>query len=529
VRRILVIAALLVLVSPAQARKPGSLRELAHRVSTSLTERRAVRFMRRLARRENPFYQPGVGLDARTGMTFDGVNIDFRTGKPVETRNWSAPSKESLHVAMLVKAVAGDRTAQTLFSPSARRPGRGATQALAILERKIATYERFNRDFPGFGGFLPWYRVSGDRIEPQGKGRNGWQTRVPGLDNGQLAWSLYYAANTLKALGHTGLARRYSAHLELMQKNVVRVFYDPGAKKMRAEASLLRGNRRAPQKNVYALNPDNPYYLDDPYEGLMLCHFADLFGNWSANPEGRQAIWSTPRRQPASYRVRAPGQPKLNGKRVTIAKSWVGSSHEDWGELFLPFTDVKLARTLFENAQRVRTLHSATRGIPGLFASTHSPTDGTTPTKYVSKLGFIGKSATLDRAVSQRIIAPYAAFPIALARGGRTTFATWLKTMVQAPRMLGPYGMGESCSTDGKGMAPCLTWDGKALPMLAWMGGIRDEVRAHLKRDGLYSQFLRRVEGDLRLFKGRPIHGVDLPLARPTTKVPRGMGGFERR
>lgn len=485
--------------------------------------------MHRLARRENRFYQPGVGLDARTGMTFDGLNIDFRSGKPVETRNWSAPSKESLHVAMLVKAVAGDRTARTLMSPDPRRPGRGAARALQILERKIATYERFNRDYPGFGGFLPWYRVNGGHIEPQGRGRDGWQTRVPGLDNGQLAWSLYYAANTLEALGHTDLARRYRVHLELMQENVVRVFYDPGAKKMRAEASLLRGNRRAPRKNAYALNPDNPYYLDDPYEGLMLCHFADLFGNWSAHPEGRQAIWSAPRRQPASYRVRAPDQPTLDGKRVTIARSWVGSSHEDWGELFLPFTDVKLARTLFENTQRVRTLHSATRGIPGLFASTHRPTDGKTPTEYVSKLGFTGRSATLDRAVSQRIVAPYAAFPLALARGGRATFAAWLKTMIRAPRMLGPFGMGESCSTDGKGMAPCLTWDGKALPMLAWMGGIRDEVRTYLKRDKLYGQFLRRVEGDLRLFKGHPIEGADLPLAPPTAKVPRGMSGFERR
>jgi len=485
--------------------------------------------MRRLARRESRFYQPGVGLDGRTGMTFDGVNIDFRTGKPLETRNWSAPSKESLHVAMLVKAVAGDRTARTLMSPNPRRPRQGAAQALAILERKIATYERFNRDYPGFGGFLPWYRVAGGRIEPQGKGPDGWQTRVPGLDNGQLAWSLYYAANTLEALGHADLARRYRSHLGLMQRNVVRIFYDPKAKQMRAEASLLRGNRRAPHSNAYALNPKNPYYLDDPYEGLMLCHFADLFGNWSANREGRQAIWSTPRRQPAGYVVRAPGQPSLDGKRITIAKSWVGSSHEDWGELFLPFGDVKLARTLFENTQRVRTLHSATRRIPGLFASTHRPTDGSTPPEYVSKLGFTGRKATLDRAVSQKIVAPYAAFPIALARGGRTTFVAWLKTMVRAPRMLGPYGMGESCSTDGKRMAPCVTWDGKALPMLAWMGGIRDEVRSYLERDGLYGQFLRRVEGDLRLFHGRPIEGAGLPLARPTAAVPRGMAGFSPR
>ena len=42
--------------------------------------------MAQVARRENRFYQPGVGVDARTGLTYDGVNIDFRTGQMVSQR-----------------------------------------------------------------------------------------------------------------------------------------------------------------------------------------------------------------------------------------------------------------------------------------------------------------------------------------------------------------------------------------------------------------------------------------------------------
>jgi len=95
----------------------------------------------------------------------------------------------------------------------------------------------------------------------------GWENRVPSLDNGQLAWSLYYAANSLKALGYDGLAKRYQAHFDLMRKNAVKIFYDPKAKQMRAEARLLRGNKVAPTKNAYAINKDNPYYLSDAMRG----------------------------------------------------------------------------------------------------------------------------------------------------------------------------------------------------------------------------------------------------------------------
>jgi hypothetical protein len=498
----------------AVRRQPPSPRRL-------LTAREARRYISKVARRENPFYQPGVGYDGRTGVTFDGVNIDFETGKPISVRNWSAPSKESVHVALLVKALSGDRTAELMLSPDPSQPGLARARALKVLTDKISTYERFNREYPGFGGFLPWYTVRDGRLMPipsVGDG-DGWEKRVPALDNGQLVWSMYYAANALQELGYKDLSRRYRAYLGEMSRNVVGIFYDPAAKKMRAESSILRGSKRSPSKNAYAINERNPYYLEDSYEGLMLCHFADLFGDWSKQPGGKEAIWATPRRKPGSFTT-------ASGQKITIAKSWVGSSHEEWGELVLPFEDVPIDRKLSSNIQRVRTAYSAERGIPGLFASTHKPIAKTSMPEYFSLAGFRAPQGTLDQSRTRTIVAPYAAFPLALEPGGKPLFATWLKTMLDAPRMLGPYGMGESVNVNGTKIAPCLTWDGKALPMLAWMGGTHDELRRYLTRDDKLKPFIARVKADYRLFDGMPIEGTSLPLQPPTARVPMALDGF---
>jgi hypothetical protein len=64
------------------------------------------------------------------------------------------------------------------------------TYILDILERKIASYEDFNQNFPGFGGFLPWFTSTDVGMAPISP---GWSNNVPALDNGQLLWSMYAA------------------------------------------------------------------------------------------------------------------------------------------------------------------------------------------------------------------------------------------------------------------------------------------------------------------------------------------------
>ena len=105
-----------------------------------------------------------------------------------------------------------------------------------------------------------------------------------------------------------------------------------------------------------------------------------------------------------------------------------------------------------------------------------------------------------------------AAFPLAMV--DRPLFAGWMKSMVERPGMLGPYGIGESYGEDGTS-APLLTWDGKALPMIAWMGGVSADIGRQLRRDGRYDAFMKRVRDDYRLFDPRTNTGEDVPFHAP--------------
>jgi hypothetical protein len=484
-----------------------------------MTPAEANAFVDGVIDRERPFYQPGAGYDAATGVTFDGETIDFATGAVTGHHRFSAASKESLSVGLWVKALEGDAAAQRLLTPDPAHPEAAVGRAIEVLRAKISTYERFNRDYPGFGGFLPWYEVKAGRIEPE----RGWGERVPSLDNGELAWALYAAAKVLRRTGHPELADHYDAQLALMKKNAVRIFFDPEARQLRAEARLGNGAGVPPGQNSYFNNVPG-YFLDDACEGLMMCHFADLFGDWSGQEAGKDALWAEPRSLPARYVT-------AGGRALTAVQGNWFSSHEQWGFAFLPFRDLPVADALFKNAQKVRTWHSADRRIPGLFASTTKPVRSRDePGSYLSALGVRAEGKGGVRGVakvpveSERVAAPYAAFPLALV--DKPMFATWLRTMLEAPRMWGPSGIGESFDVAGDAMAPVLTWDGKALEMLAWMGGLGDETRAFLKEDGLYEPFMRRVQDDYRAFADQPIEGEDLPLAEPTARVPQAMPDF---
>jgi hypothetical protein len=250
----------------------------------------------------------------------------------------------------------------------------------------------------------------------------------------------------------------------------------------------------------------------------MMCHFADLFGDWKGHEADREALWAKPRSIPAQYVT-------AGGRQITAVQGNWFSSHEQWGFAFLPFRDLPIADALFRNAQKVRTWHSADHRIPGLFASTTKPVRSPQePDGYLSALGVGARSVAKVPVESERVAAPYAAFPLALV--DKPLFATWLKTMLEAPRMWGPHGIGESFDIGGDAMAPVLTWDGKALEMLAWMGGLGDETRSFLQEDGLYEPLMRRVRDDYRAFADKPIEGQDLPLAPPTARVPQAMPDF---
>lgn len=463
----------------------------------ALSPAEASSFMERVARKERGFYQPGVSYDAASGMTHDSHPVDFETGRlRGEPRALSAASKESLHLILLIKALQGRHEARLALTPDPGDPARAEGAALAALTAKIGSYEAFHRAHPGFGGFLPWFASEGGRVSPGAQ----WARKVPALDNGELAWSLYFAANALKELGHPSLARRYQRRLDLMKKNVVPVFFDPAAKKIRGVAVLGKDNRVPTSRNSYATEG---YFVDDPHEGLLMLHFADLFGDWRGKEADREGLWARPLRELATY--------ARKGRRITVERAWVGSSHEQWGALILPFLDEPLAAELYRNAQQVRTADAASRRWPGLRASTHLPAAGNAAPGYESRLGVAGIGT--EEPSRARIFAPYAAFPLAAVDRGM--FAAWLKRMLSVPGMWGPYGIGESFDFTGAKRAPLLTWDGKALPLIAWLGGISADIRDLLVRDGLYAGFRARVAADYARLRDRKIEGSGGPLAAP--------------
>ncbi len=507
-----------------------------------------------VARREANAQAPGVMHDHETGLTFDGHAIDFKSGQLVGgPRNWSAASKESLDVTLLVKAVQGDRVAQLSISPTGK-PADAVPVALDRLNKKIESYRDFHKRNPGFGGFLPWFTVAGAPGQRKMEPMPDWKDRVPALDNGQLAWSLYHAATALREAGHHELADKYEAHERLMAENVVRMFFDPAERTLRAEAKMVPpSNGIAPaslpaKANQYVTNPDNKYYLNDSAEGLLMVHYADLFGKWRGasdagrtasadgasnaahasetahtenvtfkdRPSARDALWTIPRHKPATFVNKA-------GERITVDEGWRFSSHEDWGHTVLPFRDVAVANALFLNAQSARTGFAADGGHPGLYASTHMPQVGNKPPIYENKMGIPSISMKGTEAIP--VYAPYAAFPLALA--DKRMFATWLKNMISTPRMFGPNGIGESFHGNGKAMAPLLTWDGKVLPLVAWSGGVSDEIRTNLKRDGKYERFLATVTSGYGRFPAESIEGRHVPMSPPTKATPRGMSDFK--
>lgn len=116
----------------------------------SLLDNEIVReeFLMKVLKWESNFMK-NVGIDHTTGLTLDGQQLDVTTGLPYgDPHFFSAPSKESIHLSLLALALTENKYTRQLYS---------IDEAMALLKLKIATYEKFMTDFPGYGGFLPWY------------------------------------------------------------------------------------------------------------------------------------------------------------------------------------------------------------------------------------------------------------------------------------------------------------------------------------------------------------------------------------
>jgi hypothetical protein len=476
-------------------------------------------FVEKFLRSEAKFNQPGVGYNENTGLTYDGYAVTYITGDLIGVPHvWSASSKESLHIMSLTLAVAGVHEAQIFVSPD--DPSKAQAKAISILTKKINSYENFNKNLPGFGGFLPWFLVSDEGMEPTAYADNpewDWTTRVPGLDNGQLAWSLFLAADVLENNGFPELAARYKNYWQMLAANAVTMFFDEQARKIRAEVKINDIKAPVVTRENYSNNVDG-YFLSDAYEGELFVLFMTFFGKWE-NKDDVDNIWKTKKMNKAVFRTR-------DGQEITVREGHWFSAHEMWNFLVLPYRDDPLIKEVFRLGEIVRTYYSYEKRIPGLYASVNPPPGSVPPdVLYMSDVGVPGVSKM--SILYNHVVTPYGSFPVIVA--DREVGLTWLRTMMAGPRMQGPYGTTEAITVDGRLITPLVTWDAKVTTVLSLMErSIMANMRTAMKGADIYDKFIyyvgkkyKETFGSIELLKGR-----QLSLKTPSAEIPLNIPDF---
>mmetsp|Transcript_23573 Transcript_23573/g.42586 ORF Transcript_23573/g.42586 Transcript_23573/m.42586 type:complete len:639 (+) Transcript_23573:53-1969(+) len=484
-----------------------------------------------LAAERQFFAAPNVSFDAVSGMTYDGRNLEDTSLEPIEIRAASAPSKESIQLSLLALSLQTEEEAGEL---AALQPlVYSQEEALDLLEKKVSTMEDFDRRYPSFGGFLPWFCARGtfangacrgldDPLGPL-EAAKGWETSMPGLDNGQMAWATAALVRVLKqhALADgagdrlSRLAQRWEQRLQRMKASAVNLFYNGlGSGTVRALTWMTNLSVDA------ALGPENaytesPYILDDAFEGELMVLFMELFGNWSGYPNEGQAerdlIWEHKKSRVGRATFRMP-----DGENLTVQRGFWFSSHEQWKILQMPYLAIPQVRKVFANGELARLTYSFSESIPGLFASVSAPGTLCAPDNYCSATGI--ESIAGEPVTENFVVTPYAAFPSILVDRGAGL--AWYNYMLSLPGMQSPYGSLESSNAQEPGVKTILTWDAKATTVLAMLGGTGDLIGRVMDEANATSKFVDRVGGmydavfeDVNGSSALPLPPTALPLA----------------
>lgn len=443
-----------------------------------------------------------------TGLTYDGFNLDRQTGRAEEPRIISAPSKECLDVGLCASALSGNQLTAPVISP--KDPSKAPQVALKILEKKIAGYEKFLKENPGYAGYLPWY-ICGDEVKPT----NDWKNEFPGLDNGEWIWTMLITERVLDLKGHSALAKRYREYNDRIRNNIVTIFYDEKAGMVRGDIRFVPDGKGGYD---YVTAPGKCAYLaggHGVHEGMMLALYMCLFGK-DLPPDAVKRIWSSTCMK------------RIEHKYGTTWEGWYGSSHEEWAYLFLPLRDIPEYRALFRIREKIRTQNARERGYPGLATSFLLNRN-----EYVDKGGIEG--ITSYPVKNNHTFALYGDFPLLLEcldpsekTDGNYGLA-WLLNMLKADRMQGPTGAGEGGTNDGTRVADVKTIDGSFTIILALAGGLGHETAEMLRHEKCYDRFREIMLGEYReAFGSAPLH-EPVNFALPGISVPEGkLGDYSR-
>lgn len=142
--------------------------------------------------------------------------------------------------------------------------------------------------------------------------------------------------------------------------------------------------------------------------------------------------------------------------------------------------DLPVVRSVFRNAEVVRSWDAATNSLPGFFASVNDVTSGTQniPT-YISATGV--ESVAFEDVLRRDVVTPYGGYAMMLF--DLPAGLCWYNNLLAGPRMQGPYGSTESMKIDGSDICPLVTWDSKITTVLAMLGGVGGIVEKALRGD----------------------------------------------
>jgi len=409
-------------------------------------------------------------INDRTGLPFDGLDIDPATGAVKSVRDWSAPSKISLSLGLAGLALSGKTSSAAVLGSGDVAKGR--VNALAMLEKSITTLEHWQAQHPESGGYLPWYgtQPNGDlRILPDWQVEGGYQ--LPVVDNGEFAWSMLITEQILEDQGYHDLARRYHAYNQRLIDHAATIFFDHEVQKVRGDALVKKG---ADGQFHYETDWDHTQVDENSkyrvsvmtgnteQESLMLLLFVTTFGK-NLTP---QEIAST--YQDTKFRLK-------DTEDGTTLMGPHGSSHELWARLFLPFEQAEPGfADLFRAHEQVRARYFADKGTPGFATAAGvprgypNPVDGT----YAGEQGL--PPLAYEPVKYDDMFAVYGVFPLLLEYAGQTKQnpgLAWLHSSL-VPAMQTPYGAREAGTNDGKHVTDCKTIDGTVPLPMAFDGGV---------------------------------------------------------
>eukprot|EP00931_Biecheleriopsis_adriatica_P103175 TRINITY_DN78043_c0_g1_i1.p1 TRINITY_DN78043_c0_g1~~TRINITY_DN78043_c0_g1_i1.p1 ORF type:complete len:707 (-),score=131.91 TRINITY_DN78043_c0_g1_i1:142-2262(-) len=471
-----------------------------------------------LAAERGFFATAGVSYDADTGLSEDGSTFDAYSGA-VDTKHglgFSAPSKEMIQISLLALSLSSEGTGLVAYTRE---------EALTLLEKKVDAFEEFDATFPAFGGYLPWFCSRGSKPTSDGKTvcrtlndppgplrqTPDWISSLPSLDNGQLAWAAYSAANALSDLAKQEqgeqqariekLGKRWSQRVDRMKSTAVPLFFN--APNGSNSSGWMPGTVRiiAHLRNLSqdaANNPNNSYTVDNmvlngPFEDELMIVWMTLFADWSAFPNDGAAqkdkLWAD-----KADNLFAVNYTTKKGENITVQRGFWASAHEQWKLLVLPYLDIPLVKKIFVNTERARLLNSIDHNFPGLFASSHAPSNAhcLQDSDYCSDEGVSGMSQIgVQWTIDKMSVTPYAAFPSILIDPGAGL--AWYNLMLRLPHMQTTAGSVESSDLRGKEIANFLTWDAKATTVLAMLGGTGPQMKKYLERDGHLQEFYELI------------------------------------